>query len=137
MSGLAHVPTHELEAELSRRRAVPRLVPPAGRYVPPKAVSVLVDVVPTRLGAPVGPPGTAWDRCVARLLSPVSGVDALDLSAPEDVDDVVAGLLRARALVADPSNGWTTAHRGLGPAREEAEGQQVLSRARAGRWGRP
>lgn len=133
---LSQVPSGLLEAELTRRRGVPRLEPPSGRYVGPRPLSVLVDAVPSWRGAAGGPAGTGWDRCVARLLSPVSGVDALELATPDDVDEAVSGLLLARALVADPSSGWTLAHRGLGPARRDAEDRRVLCHLRAGRWGR-
>ena len=134
---LSQVATHVLQDELARRRPVPRLPPPSsGVPWARKPVSSLVDVVSWSYDPTRRTPGTPWDRCAARLLSPVSGVDALDLSTPDDVGDVIAGLLLARPLVADPRAGWTVSHRGLSARALDEEEGKVFCAARALRWPR-
>lgn len=134
---LSQVPVQELAAELHRRTASPRLPPPTlGVPWTRRPASTLVDVVAWSHQPASRPAGHAWDRCAARLLSPVSGVDALDLSSSQDVSDAIAGLLLARPLVADPASGWSPAHRGLGARSRDEDEQRVFSTARALRWPR-
>ncbi len=134
---VTRVATKALQDELDRRRQVPRLPPPSfGVPWSRKPVSSLVDVVSWSHDPAHRTPGTPWDRCAARLLSPVSGVDALDLSTPDDVSDVIAGLLLARPLVADPRAGWAVSHRGLSARSLDEEENRVFCAARALRWPR-
>lgn len=138
MVDLSGVSVQELAAELQRRQGLGPRLPPPVQGVPwtRRPVSALVDLVAWSHDPAGRPAGRAWDSCAARLLSPVSGVDALDLTSAQDIGDAVAGLLLARPLVADPSSGWSPAHRGLGArARDESE-QHVFSAARALRWSR-
>lgn len=137
MVDLSQVSLQDLEAELSIRRRGVRLVPPPpGVPWTRKPVSTLVDVVAWSHDPLNRPAGTPWDRCAARLLSPVSGVDALDLSSSDDVGDVIAGLTLARQLVADPASGWSRVHRGpVARNLDEAE-QRVFAAARELRWRR-